>query len=253
MTAVAGAGPTEADVTPVPNEVGIFGIGLILGQVLSAATTPLFTRALGPTDFGLLDVAGVLATLLGTVLLLGMDQAVVRCYFDDDDPQRRRQIVSSGLLLLVLLGAGTSVVLGLLASRLAGPILGAGHTGLLIVVVIGAPIAAVAAYTAEVLRVERRALPYAASGVLRAVAGGVIAVLLVLALGGGAAGVYIGLAAGSLAAVTYNVWQIRSTLRWSPSSSGLTRMLRFGLPLVPTGAFFWSLMVVDRLVLVRYV
>ena len=250
------AGPAS-DLPPrtgINREVAIFGIGLVVGQALSAATTPLFTRALGPADFGTLDVLSVLVTLLSTVLLFGLDQAMVASYYHQDSPDSRRALVSSGftfLLLTGLVGCGAvMLVRGQLTHLLLG---GSVRDSVLVAAVVGVPPAVGFMYTNEVLRLARRPFAFAFSGVLRAVVGGAVGAWLALVADWGVSGVLLGLAAGSAAALAYDVVAARRLIGFRLSGPSLRSMLPVGLPLIPMGIAFWSLMVVDRLVLVQFV
>ena len=240
--------------TGINREVAIFGVGLVVGQALSAATTPLFTRALGPADFGTLDVLSVLVTLLSTVLLFGLDQAMVASYYHQDSPDSRRALVSSGftfLLLTGLVGCGAvMLVRGQLTHLLLG---GSVRDSVLVAAVVGVPPAVAFMYTNEVLRLARRPFAFAFSGVLRAVVGGAVGAWLALVADWGVSGVLLGLAAGSAAALAYDVVVARRLIGFRLSGPSLRSMLPVGLPLIPMGIAFWSLMVVDRLVLVQFV
>ncbi|MGI8777620.1 MAG: lipopolysaccharide biosynthesis protein [Acidimicrobiales bacterium] len=250
---------TEDPAVPVSGsrrgeQVAIFGFALIAGQALSAATTPFFTRALGPADFGALDVLTVAGTFLATLLLVGLDQAVVRSFYDDRSLAAQRRLVSSGFICATLTGVvGCALVLPF-RNQVADLLLGSsGFEPVLLATLIGVPPFIGAAYMAEVLRLQGCPRPYAISSVLRAVAGCAVAAWLVLVVHAGAEGALLGLAAGSLVALGYDVVMARRLLRPVVARRPLGHMLRFGLPLVPTGVALWSLMVADRLILVHYV
>ena len=235
-------------------EVGVFAFGLVLGQALSAATTPIFTRILGPSEFGVFDVLTVLTVLVGTLLLAGLDQALVRSYFDDDADAAHTAVASTGFTLVVITGVVGCALLAPWAAPLGRLMLGrGGHTGAVLAALVGIPFSVAVAYVIEVVRVERRAGPFTILGVVRAVAGAAAGILLVVVADQKAEGVILGLAVGSAAALAYGVAVVRHRLRLNVHRVELRRMLSFGLPLIPTGIAFWSLMVVDRLVLVHYV
>ncbi len=259
MTAIHPDPPVAPASTPrsgLDREVAVFGVGLVVGQALSAATTPLFTRALGPADFGALDVLSVLVTLLSTVLLCGLDQAVVASFYHQDSDASRRTLVSSGFTFLLVTGiVGCGAVLlfrGQLTHLLLGGTVG---DSVLVAAVLGVPPAVAFMYTNEVLRLDRKPFAFAFSGVLRALVGGGVGAWLALVADWGVSGVLLGLAAGSAAALAYDVFVSRRLLgvRVAGAAPALRSLLPVGLPLIPMGIAFWSLMVVDRLVLVRFV
>lgn len=230
-------------------DIRVYGVGLVVGQVISAATTPLFTRQLGPSEFGSLELLTVMATLLGTCALAGTDLAAIRLYYEVDDDDERRSVISTGLYTVIALGLASFGVAALLAPLLAD-LVAPGGDGTRTIIVGGAWVAVstVATYSIEILRVQQRGWAFLVSGLLRSALGGAVAVILVLTLRDGVTAVYLGLLVGAAIATVFNLVAGRRLIARTGSRTIARRMLTYGLPLVPTGLAGWSMMLVDRLV-----
>jgi len=61
----------------------------LLGPLLMLFLTPLYTRALEPADYGVVDVALTLFALVGSFFVLSMDQALSAHFFDGNDTYQR--------------------------------------------------------------------------------------------------------------------------------------------------------------------
>ena len=72
-----------------------YGLGSLLPQVLSFLLVPVFTAFLTPGDYGLLELAASLATVLVILMRLGMPGALTRYYFEYREGEALRNYVTS--------------------------------------------------------------------------------------------------------------------------------------------------------------
>jgi len=110
----------SAQATPPPTSVlrrfagdaFLYNLAAVVGSAVSILFVPLLTRLFTPELYGAANRALQVATTLSTLLILGMDSATARYYFDDEDPARRRRILSTGLAFVAAVGlAGTFITL----------------------------------------------------------------------------------------------------------------------------------------------
>lgn len=107
-----------------------FALGGLAYKGVALLTLPVLARILTPAQLGLLDLAAVLATLVGLVAILGTDQGVA---FLEPRSEHDAQVWSSALLLLtVLAGAGVAGAV-LFGSDLAAFMTGDAGNGPLVV------------------------------------------------------------------------------------------------------------------------
>jgi len=61
------------------------GAGTVINMFLSLLTTPIITRLVDPTEYGELSIFTMYTGIALMVLCIGLDQALVRFYYDKDD------------------------------------------------------------------------------------------------------------------------------------------------------------------------
>lgn len=227
----------------------IYGASAVLSRGLSLVVLPIYTRMLSPADYGALDMITVAGTLAALVVAMEVNQAIARLYGEAAEPSERRRMASTALWFTVA-AYGAMLLAALLASGpLSELLLGAGHETAFR---IGAAfIAATGIFylVQNQLRVELRAKDYALLSLGYAVATVTLGVLLGYVLGLGLTGVLIAQLAAALLAVAAGAWRLRATFTLSFDGAILREMLRFSLPLVPSGMATFLTLYANRLLL----
>lgn len=209
---------------------------------MSAATTPLYTRVLGPTQFGVLETAMAVVSLGLTILVLGFDQGVVVQVSAQRDPKRQGAIIGSSIALPTALTIVCATG-GMVAS------IRSDHRLVVLSVAIGLPFLVASYVSQQGLRALDAVRPFIWSVAFRSLAATVITCGLILTVSPNAAGVVIGTALGAAFAVAANLWALRRRVPLASTQSATRGLLQFGLPLLPSAMAGWSSMLIDRLVL----
>lgn len=71
----------------------VIGIGTMLNMFLGLLTTPLITRVVNPDDYGQYSVFTMYANIALMVLCLGLDQSLVRFFYEKDDISYKRSLL----------------------------------------------------------------------------------------------------------------------------------------------------------------
>ena len=99
-----------------------YSLSALIGPLFTLLLTPLYTRALEPADYGVVDVLMTLSALLVVISMLGMDQALSAHFFDKGDTAEadawRRNLSTTALIVVT----GVSVVAGLGLALFAEPL-----------------------------------------------------------------------------------------------------------------------------------
>jgi O-antigen/teichoic acid export membrane protein len=228
----------------------IYALGTIVSRGLGLLLLPLYTRALPPDSFGLLDLivtAGVLANL---VVPLETPQAVARFWNERAEGAPRRNLVGTGLAFAAIGYTVFVVMVWLLAPSITAMLngkvddAGAVRAGAAFIAANG-----IMLVLQGPLRWALRPRAYALSGVAYSVL--VLGGMAVL-VGAGAASVASVLwlqcgAAGSVAMAC--AWSSRTDLSWRLDRAEVAAMLRFSLPLVPAGMAMFATLNLHRFVL----
>jgi O-antigen/teichoic acid export membrane protein len=235
-------------------QVFVYGVSAAALQAVGVVTLPIFARKFSPSQYGALEIATVGLSAMLMLADLGMASASQRSYFDyrQDQATERRDVLSTALIVSVVAALTISVVILLLRVPLADWLFGRRqYVHLVVLVAIAMPLAVIATFLREVMRLHFRAWHYAISATLAAVITAAVGIWLVLATGAGISGVLIGVICGNGAAVLYGAAVAGRQIGTRISRGELRIMLAFGLPLVPAAAALWGLAFLDRIMLAQ--
>ncbi len=232
----------------------LLGAAVVLPRVTGLLTVPIYTRLLGPEDFGRYELLTSVIALLYTTCILGLDFAMSVRYFIHDEPQRRRDVASA-----VLAAAASSLVatslLGASAGLLGPLVLQSSNGGLPFAIVVAAvPFNVLGGVLGMYLRLRFRGLAFFGAIVGGAVAGTATGVILVVACHWGLVGATVGLSAMYVITfflLAFNVLGLLD-LRAATRTTAL-RLIRLGAPLIPAGAASWAFALADRFFVAAFV
>lgn len=88
----------------------IIGTGTALNMLLGLLTTPLITRIVDPAVYGQYSIFTMYSSLAVMVLCLGLDQALVRFYYESDKAEYKRALLFRCIKLPVIVSACLSVL-----------------------------------------------------------------------------------------------------------------------------------------------
>lgn len=91
------------------------GTGTIINMFLSLLTTPLITRLVDPNEYGQLSIFTMYTSIGVMVLCIGLDQALVRFYYDEDSIQYKQGLLKLCFVLPMIVSLFCSVVIILLS------------------------------------------------------------------------------------------------------------------------------------------
>ena len=89
-----------------------YSLVTLLGPLFTIILTPLYTRALSPSDYGVVDVAIASSSFINIIVILGLDQALSSHFFDGDQ-NYQRNLVTNALIQVVGIGLfiGAAIVI----------------------------------------------------------------------------------------------------------------------------------------------
>lgn len=230
----------------------VYGVGGALLQAVALITLPIYTRVFTPAEFGLLEVASVGFTALLVLVDSGMSSAAQRSFYDypeEQDAERRAALVT-GLTIMLAMGLVVAVVLLALAEPISRLVFGSsGHAELVRIVGVSVPVATLAAYMREVMRLRLHPWRYVTSAMIGAVSTAAAGIVAVLSFDAGISGVLLAILIGSAVSALFGVAVAGRDIVGRFSWSELRRMVHYGAPLVPAAAAMWGLTFLDRVML----
>jgi len=231
----------------------VYGGAVAASKAIGFVMIPVYTRVLSLTNYGAMELLDMTMAILGIVLAMGLNAAVVRYYFIAQDDRERKALVSTAAVFSLMMAAGAGIVLVLMAPHIATSVAGRkAYAGLFLLAVLTNAFDAATVVPLAWIRARERSFLYSAIHMARIVGGLALNIWLVVVLRLGVQGVMISglvVAVGSAVPLTFVV--LRAV---GPHLSGraLAGMLRYGLPMVPASLSMFVLHFSDRLFLQRY-
>jgi len=88
----------------------IIGAGTIINMILGFFTTPIITRMVDPIDYGQFSIFTMYGSIAILVLCLGLDQALVRYYYERQDTDYKNKLLYQCLFLPTIISVAVSIV-----------------------------------------------------------------------------------------------------------------------------------------------
>ena len=213
----------------------VYALGGLAYKGVALLTIPLLARVLSPSQLGLLDLAAVLASIVGLVAVLGSDQAVA---FHEARTQSAGAVWGSAIAIVATVAVAVGIVGLLFQGALAGFLTGDAGNGPIIAAagVYGAVIA-LSTIALSVVRLHGTPRAYATASFLIVTAEMALAVVIALLTKGAVALMVLGWAVGAtIVAVPVLARHLPPLAR--PRASTIRRLVTYGAPLVPA-AMVW--------------
>jgi len=234
----------------------VIGYGAIqwAGPFISLILTPVITRILLPSDYGVADYLLTVTSALSTFALLALPQAIATHFNDQpDNPSWQRSVTGSALAIAVISGTTVGLLLFFGAPFLTARIaLLAEYTALVRLVGLsfgfGIMSSALTATAQAGLRI-RWGMAFSLVNISFTVIGNL---LFVVILRLGVTGMVLTPVMTGLAVWVTNISLMRRVIG-RPSLPVVSQLLRSGLLLLPTMLSGWILQVSDRLILGEFV
>jgi O-antigen/teichoic acid export membrane protein len=227
-------------------DTALYGFTSVALAAAGLLTIPLYTHALTPRQFGVLEILNRIADVFTLIVFLGLRQAFVRFYFEQDSDGYRRRVTAT-YLAFISISMGAAIAIACLAAFGTNA---AGRLGL-DWEVLGLALAwIVSDVLAQVylglLQMDRRALAFLIVSVAKMLAFLTAAAIGLYVFHLGVRGVFLG---NFIATAAVGLPGIIGILSWSGLAIDraiLLSMIRFGAPYVPAAALMYVIGNSDR-------
>jgi O-antigen/teichoic acid export membrane protein len=228
----------------------VYVLGSILGKGIGLVMLPILTRLLSPAEYGRVDVLSTLGSAAISGLLLGMDVAAMRLFFDAAGPRERQRLLVTWCALagaiVVPVGLGLMVFSGPLSDMLfATEVYGPAVASVGLVTVFGT----YHHIALTTLRAAGRPGLYAVISAGTLLLNAALAVWLLLSWDEGVTAVIASLAVSLFAAGAVGLFLVRDQIRGGPGQPELRSLLLLGLPLAPAVVAGWAAEFANRAIL----
>lgn len=234
-------------------DTAIYGVSNAVVSLVGLILTPVLTRIFTPSDYGAIDLALSVVSLLSLVLMLGLDSAMILGFYQTQNGREQKQIVSTGFYFLSAFAFAATLALGFFAAPLASAIFkNARYAAILSLGLWVAFFTIINTYVGHLLRIRlqpRRYLYLMNVKVLLTVG---LVMFFVLPMRLGIAGVLYGYLAANAAAAALGLVFTAQNYIASFSRERLRSLLAVGTPLIFASLSVWVLGLSSRFFLSRY-
>jgi O-antigen/teichoic acid export membrane protein len=230
-------------------DVAIYGAADFAIRFAGFAVFPVYAHVFSVEEFGIYALVAATAGIVALVANMGLNNAAQREYWDPQiGPTMQPRVVSTGLgvlmawacIVVVLALAGLYPVRDGLFARY-----GVWWTLAAIAILTIVP-EQVLQYCLDTLRLHFAPWKFVLVSLLKNLLGIAIGLVLILQMGRGLEGLFLGALIGALAAVPVALALIRKDLTLALDPGLAKRMVSFGYPFIFAGAAYWLFGVVDR-------
>lgn len=224
-----------------------YGLGNAAVRATSIVLVPIFTRALAPQEFAVLDLLTAATVVTSMILTIGLDSAVWRFYYEAADDVERRTVIFTALVIQIVASTIAFVCLIPSASWLGWLLTGEEHrSGEVVLAAAATPFLVAMGTFNVVLRTQFRVRTFNLYAICQFLAVAICDIAATRLVPGRAGAVL----AGSLVAYALlfgvGLVLIRRDVVPTWSTTIGKRLLRFGYPLVPAALGIWSLPLIGR-------
>lgn len=211
-----------------------YGIGQILSRAIGFLLIPLYTNYLSPSEFGVLSLLIISASVALMLFSMGLTSALFRSYFDYKDEESRAKVISTVFYILLFTSAILSLAGYFSSPFLSKLILGSfEYTKYFQFIFFTSSLKIITQFALTVYRVKKLSKKYAIFSVLFFIIRLVLTILFVAVAKKGVWGVIIADFLVSILSAVILLLSIKEHIIRFFYKREVGKSLSFGLPLVP--------------------
>lgn len=226
---------------------GIYALGVGLNAALAFLLIPVYTRFLSQSNFGRLEILQTFLKVLLFLIPLGFTSAILKCYHRDArNPREKLIFASTAFFTVLILALVEIIILSLFASSLSQFLIGLDWPLVIYLLLVASFLTVSQELGLSFLRAQEKSKQYTAVFVLRFILTLGITIYLVVGLNFGLAGVILGNLVAQFITLLFFLPRVLNYVKISYSQGALTKLLSFGLPILPASCALWVMDLSDR-------
>jgi O-antigen/teichoic acid export membrane protein len=232
---------------------GIYGLGRILSRAVGFLMIPVYTRCLTPQDYGVIELIDLFLTVLGLMVANGINSSIFKFYYHYDDQAQKRRVVSTALITVTAVGLALTAGGLFLAGRVSHLLFdGGGYATYIRMAFITFLFNLMGDMPMGYLRARQKSVLYSAVSLSRLAFEVSLNIVLVVWLRMGIKGVLTTQLVSSMLFSTF-----LAVVTFRETGMGVSRelalkMLRFGVPLIPSNVGMFIINNGDRFFLKHF-
>ncbi len=207
-----------------------------MSRGISIFLVPFYTRVFTPADYGIIDLMAIIGAIVGIIVPMEITQAVALFFSDADDASKKKLVASVGLIFTVV----TFMIFGCIALSISGPIV---HLTLANIIglnlfrmaVISMVFQGLYYFIQNQIRWRLEPKTYSLVAITYTITTVSLTIFFVLFHKTGIIGVFYAQILGGFMAAVLGFALTRSSYGYLFQRALLVNMLKFSIPLVPSG------------------
>lgn len=232
-------------------ETLVYGLSSVVSRFVSLFLVPIYTRLFTPEDYGVLSLVNGTFYVVAIFVVLALDSAAHRWFWDSDDELHRKSTIASWAWCQAATSVVAAALLFAVAEPLSRHVVGRADGAIYLrLAALSLPLNVLSSVTTNWLRMRRRAWTTTAYALGTSLFQIAATLACVVGLGMGLRGVFVAQIAAFAVATIAGAWLLRGWL--SPRLVRLDQlraMLRFSMPLTAAALAIWVVNFSDRYVL----
>lgn len=231
----------------------VYGLGKGIKKFIGVLLLPVYTRALSPAEFGVLDTMGTFLFFITTFFNFGLDTASSFFYFKTKHKVERGKILFTVFILRIIVVV-PAVILSFFTRQISWLLFDSyEYASVLLITLILIPVSMVMSEQELIYRFNRQPWRYNILTILKSLMNIVGGILLVVHYDLGVWGAQTASLISSVVVITWSVLSYtRKQYYYSFSLTWAKSMLKFGFPLIWAGVAVWIYSSSDRFFLLHY-
>ena len=227
----------------------IYGLGHILARVVTFLLLPLYTNVFTPDEYGIISLAYVIMGFMSVVMHYGLDAALMKRYIQSDLTEKTIYFSSAWVSFFI-----TSILFGMIITlfrKFFSPIL-LGTNDDRLILLVGWIIALDVMWSIPqlIFRAEEKPFAYIVFSLTNVIGSLLLNILFVLQFKMGVYGVLLSNFIISTILFIVTIPFIYNRINFKKASIySWRKMMKFGLPLLPSGVFAMMMELADRYIL----
>lgn len=225
----------------------VYGLGMAASKLASFVLIPLYTRVFPTAEYGIFTTLTITLMVISTASQLGVNSAVVRSYYDYADKQGRARVFGTAFMLLLASSSVCALAMGLFSRDLSRLVIQSSDLGICFWL-LGATLITdgiFSLYTSE-LRAAKKSVAFSIVNIAKLLVTCIAAILFVAVLKMGVRGAVTANAISSAISCIAIMPVLIARCDFHYSKKEASKLLRFGIPLIPMSLSAAAIASADR-------
>ncbi len=231
----------------------IYGGAGAFAKLFSIFTLPILTRILSKEEFGIIDGIGIFAAIFTPIMIMGMDSAIARYFYEAEDERQQKQMISQGLLAELVLSIILCVSLYFNAGMLLKWFLGTAlYAPLFRIVIVSMFFSVLVMFSQNLLKWTLARNQYLLISLGSTIVTVLLTLFYVLVFKFGVAGVFLAHLTSNILFSILGIFLVRHLISIPANLKYIIPLVKFGWPMMFTALASALVPSIDRFFISRY-